>query len=74
MTPQERITLTAFRAAWFLCARLPERVVKRAFIFFADVTTLRNTAGVKRLQFNLARVLNVAQCVRICSITQIFSA
>ena len=60
MTTQERITWVTFRTAWFLCARLPEAWVKRAFVLFADIAILRKTAGALRLQFNLARATGIS--------------
>ena len=60
MTNRERVTWVIFRSAWFLCAKLPEALVKRAFVFFADVAVTRKTAGARRLQFNLSRAMNIA--------------
>lgn len=58
MTFQERLTYVGFRTAWALCARLPEVVVKTAFQLIADGAFSRNGVGVKRLRFNIARVLS----------------
>ena len=58
MTLQERLTLTGFRAAWLVCAKLPEPVVLGFFTFIADMAWLSRGNGVKRLQFNLSRVLD----------------
>ena len=59
MTRQERVTWVVYRTAWLLCSKLPERFVKRFFILIADVTAARKTDGFLRLQFNLARALNL---------------
>lgn len=52
----ERLTVLAFRAAWALLPRTPERVSRRLFDLLSDLGWLHNGADVRRLQSNLARV------------------
>ncbi len=56
MNLQERCTVAAFRAAWFLMPRISEHVTQTIFDVLADVAWLRNGSDVRRLQSNLARV------------------
>ncbi len=56
---RERTTLLAFRIAWRVIPVVPERWAAPVVRVLADLAWLRNGEGVRRLQWNLARVANV---------------
>lgn len=49
----------AYWAGWNLISVLPEKVSRRIFDFFAWLTWARRTNGVKQLELNLSRVLEL---------------
>lgn len=52
----DRLTLLAFRIAWALVPRLPDRLAHAAFCLLSDFAWLHNGKGVRRLASNLGRV------------------
>ena len=61
----DRLLVWAFRAAWSLLPRIPERTARRIAFTVADLAWLRNGTGVRQLERNLGRVvLADAQTVR----------
>lgn len=51
-----RLLVLAFRTAWAVVPRLPQRCARGLFSLFADLAWLRNGKGVRRLSANLGRV------------------
>lgn len=53
----DRLLVWAFRAAWAVMPRIPERTARRLARLIADFSWLRNGKGVRQLQRNLGRVV-----------------
>lgn len=57
MTFKERLTYWGFRLAWWIGAHWPEVVVRKIFSAAAEILWRGHGASVRRLEFNLARVI-----------------
>ena len=60
MTLKERLTYSAFLVAWWAGAHVPERVLRSIFQTIASAAWYVQIPSVKRLAFNLGRVVGLA--------------
>ena len=59
MTLKERLTYSAFLVAWWAGAHVPERVLRSIFQTIASAAWYGQIPSVKRLAFNLGRVVGL---------------
>lgn len=60
MTLRERLTYTAFLIAWWAGAHVPERLLRAIFQSVAAIAWKLHISSVRRLEFNLSRVIGLA--------------